>query len=166
MRIYLIGHGAWAPELGDFVLPPNVTVRFYCRHTSVFDSSWERPLRDGHPVVHRDFLVEEIGGGRPCHNYVLAHPGGIRSTVRYPDMIALAPEAPLTPRDDGFYAVKSRGDDGYWAVSLNSIVNKLRNAGDVTVDWFACREEFADWTGEQFQAWKEVARGMVGRVYG
>lgn len=165
MPIYLIGHGAWAKGLGDFQLPPNVTVNFYCPHGSMFDSSWEKPLLEGRPVIHRDFLLEKFDPGSTCHNYVLGHPGGIRSTVSYRDMIAIVPKTALAITDKAFYAVKSRADDGYWAVSLKSILNKLRGAGPITVDWFACREEFADWNGEDFEAWKEVASRMIGQRY-
>lgn len=165
MQIYLIGHGAWAPELGTCVVPANVSLRFYCRHGSVFDSSWERSLLQGTPVQHRDFALETVSGIAECRNYVLAHPGGIRSTVRYPTMRAIDPEAPLDLADNAFFAVKVRADNGYWCISLNAILRKVAGAGAITVHWFACREEFADWNGEQFSAWKEAARGMVGRPY-
>lgn len=165
MRIYLAGHGAWAPTLGDFFVPPNVTLHFYCAHGSVFNSSWERPLLAGALVDHRDFTLETFLGGSRCRNYVLGHPGGVRSTVKYVNMKAIVPEKALDIQDNAFYAVKSRADDGYWSVSLNSILNKLRNVGAITVEWYACREEFPDWHGEDFEAWKDTARGMIGAVY-
>jgi hypothetical protein len=142
MDIYLVGHGAWNTQEGWFTVPDGVTIHFYCKHQKKFDSSWEWPLKEGQEVQHRDYVHQVYGPGERCIDYWLTYPGGISSTVNFKDMYPIKAPAYIgaNMRDGGFYAVKERTEDGWYAL-LSRIAATMAHPCDL--HWFACRDEMS-----------------------
>jgi hypothetical protein len=59
-------------------------------------------------------------------------------------------------QDDGFYAVKTKGDND-WFISLDAIANGLAGKGGGEIRWFACREKLGP------EAMKPSLEGPGGR---
>lgn len=162
MEIYLIGHGGVLEADGYFDVPQGIVVHFYCPHTKKFDSSWEPVVRQGGAVAHPDFAHERVTGR--CRNYRLAHPGGIKSTVRY---VVLEPL--IAPHyvgqhfnDQANFAVKDRSEGKYY-VHLKDVLESIkpRNGMNVHVHWLACRDALEGIEND----FSNEARGMYGGVY-
>lgn len=142
MDIFLVGHGAWNTQEGWFTVPAGVTIHFYCKHQKKFDSSWEWELREGQEPVHRDYFHQVYRAGERCIDYWLTHPGGVSSTANFKDMLPIKAPAYIgaNMRDGGFYAIKERGADA-WYARLSCIADSLAQPGDL--HWFACRDEIS-----------------------
>jgi hypothetical protein len=169
MNVYLVGHGAADLEplaglVTHFNVPQNVKIVFYCKHTGLFDSSWEPKIRNNEAVDHGDYRLEEINGGSRCINYRLGHPGGIKSTLDWADFKAATRGDGIRPLEDGAtYAVKQNGDTtGFdWYVDLETICRTATASGPVTIHWFACREQFPQ-DSQALEDWENTCKGMYG----
>ncbi|MFA0809589.1 putative adhesin [Microbulbifer epialgicus] len=161
MEIYLIGHGGRLESDGECEVPPNVILHFYCPDKKKFDSSWEKAIRSGSGVDHKDFSHEPHVSGSRCKNYRLAHPGGIKSLVSYASLHPLKNPYYVGSnlRDQLNCAVKDRA--GEWYVSLQDVLNSVKPNGSIChVHWFACRDDI---TGIEDDFAKE-AKGMYGGI--
>ncbi len=89
MDLFLIGHGFmhYSDKTPSFTVPKNLTLRFYRKEDTYFDSAWEadimakkvdskyKPIRAG-----QDFELKEYAGGSTVKEHLLTAPGGITST--------------------------------------------------------------------------------------
>ena len=155
MKIYLVGHGAWNPTEGWFTVPDGVTIHFHCRHRKKFDSSWEWALLEDKVPMHQDYFHQVYQPGERCIDYWLTYPGGIRSTASFAQMLQIRAPAYIgaNMRDGGFYAVKERTEDA-WYARLSRIADSLSQPCDL--HWFACRDEISPNTISVEDLYKEA----------
>lgn len=161
---FIHGHGVQANT--SFIVPENVSIRFYVKEGKLFDDSWMKTVREGTPppLLPRfaDFERTEFKSAEVCPDYHLMYPTGLCIDFSVDEQTDIITEMVVQSSKNNLMLPLGKGklmkkptDE---TRTLSWIIAELqkKHFGEITVHWCACREE----TNMSLQEW---TRNQIGK---
>jgi hypothetical protein len=166
MNLFLVGHGFIIRTVPTITIPPGITLKFYCREDTEFDSVWEqdvtlgRALADGYRPTRGtgQWEITTLVSGQECCDHLLTRPGGMRTLKPLNEMVEIQTIVSRTSmvndqlNNDDTLCIKGGAKQMAGGTSpglpyayLSDILLSIKNVTDeATVHWCACRSADTD----------------------